>query len=236
MEPSKKKYSFLGLITCIIFFSGALFLHLYPNMLSGRLFERFSSSPIEIRNSKSPKNFKDSLAMGQQGKKSQGGAAHNNYGGVGQSRHDDADQSRKGNDSHRIKRDRQRRTHRLHWLESRQRELKKWEMELTQWEAQLSDQRKELQQKMDELKSLRSQVTIMLKKRVKISEKQIEKLVDFYSQMEPHHAAKIIHNMNEDLAVVVLSHMKKISVAQIMNRLQPKKVQRLSEKFVGSPM
>ena len=47
---------------------------------------------------------------------------------------------------------------------------------------------------------------------------------------------KIIHNMNEDLAVVVLSHMKKISVAQIMNRLQPKKVQRLSEKFVGSPM
>ena len=165
MEPSKKKYSFLGLIACIIFFSGALFLHIYPNMLSGRFFERFFSSPIEIRNPKSPKGFKDSLVMGQQGKKSQGGAAQDNHGDVGQSRHDDADQSRKGNDSHRIKRDRQRRTHRLHWLEARQRELKKWEMELTQWEAQLSDQRKELQRKMDELKSLRSQVDNYVEKK-----------------------------------------------------------------------
>lgn len=51
--------------------------------------------------------------------------------------------------------------------------------------------------------------------------------------MQPEKAAKIIDQLDEGLAVQVLSGMKKKNVAEIMNLLPIDKARDLSEKFTG---
>ena len=68
---------------------------------------------------------------------------------------------------------------------------------------------------------------------MELDEGKIKRLVDFYSNMKPQKAAKILTKINEDLAVEVLGKMKKKNAADIMNLLEPKKARVLSEKFAG---
>ena len=51
--------------------------------------------------------------------------------------------------------------------------------------------------------------------------------------MKPGQAANIISTINEDLAIQVLSKMKKKNAAQILNMIEPAKARVLSEKFAG---
>ena len=107
------------------------------------------------------------------------------------------------------------------------------EEELRELEIEIEKQKREVDAKVRYLEKVREQLTFLLKKGVDRNEARIKKLVNFYSSMRPQSAAQIINGIDEDLAVDILAKMRKLQAAAIMNRLEPQKVQKLSEKFVG---
>ena len=107
------------------------------------------------------------------------------------------------------------------------------EAELESLERELHKQKLEIEKRITKLESVRRNISSTLKKRVSVDKKKVEKLVGFYSSMKPAKAAKIISDINEDLAVEILSTMKKKSAAQILDKISTVKAQALSEKFAG---
>ena len=118
-------------------------------------------------------------------------------------------------------------------LNERKVELDRREQELNELESELHEQRKEVEARIRKLEEIRSQIGQVLKERVEIDEEKVKKLVEFYSDMKPQNAAKIIATLNEDLAVEILGKMKKKNAADILNLLNPDKAQVLTEKFAG---
>lgn len=118
-------------------------------------------------------------------------------------------------------------------LRERKQQLDSREQELAKLEEELHKQKLEIEKRIVELQKVRDQISGVLKEKVSIDQGKVNKLVDFYSNMKPQQAAKVIANIDEDLAVEILGKMKKKNAADIMNLLQPKKAQMLSEKFAG---
>ena len=118
-------------------------------------------------------------------------------------------------------------------LRDRKKELDQREKELNELEEELHKQKVEIEARIQKLVEVREQIANTLKERVELDEGKIKRLVDFYSNMKPQKAAKILTKINEDLAVEVLGKMKKKNAADIMNLLEPKKARVLSEKFAG---
>ena len=110
-------------------------------------------------------------------------------------------------------------------LEARKRELKELEFDI-------ENQKSKIKTKIRYLEEMREQLTSLLKKGIAVNEERVKKLVGFYSSMQPQHAARIISNIDEDLAVAILGQMRRAQAAEIMNQLEPQKVQKLSEKFM----
>jgi len=118
-------------------------------------------------------------------------------------------------------------------LNEKRKELDLREKELSELEGELHKQKTEIEVRIQYLEKLRGQIAGVLKEKVEVDQEKVKKLVDFYSNMKPQQAAKIIGTINEDLAIEVLSQMKKKDAAAIMNLLDAEKAQILSEKFAG---
>ncbi|MCB0365223.1 MAG: hypothetical protein H6624_19175 [Bdellovibrionaceae bacterium] len=118
-------------------------------------------------------------------------------------------------------------------LNDKRQELDLREKELNELEEELHKQKLEIEARIQHLEKLRDQIAGVLKDKVEVDQEKVMRLVEFYSNMKPQQAAKIIGTLNEDLAIEVLGKMKKKSAAEIMNLLEPNKAQVLSEKFAG---
>lgn len=118
-------------------------------------------------------------------------------------------------------------------LSDRQRELEARAEELSRQEAELAQMKIELEKRLQELEGMRQQISEILAERVKVDEEKVETLVQMYSNMKPPQAAKIFESLDEDLAVELLSRMKKKNAADIMNLLPPEKAQIFSERYAG---
>jgi flagellar motility protein MotE (MotC chaperone) len=118
-------------------------------------------------------------------------------------------------------------------LNERKKELDLREAELTKLDEELQKQKEELDEKIKQLEAMRSQISQTLKSRVATDQQKVDKLVDFYSNMKPQQAAKVIETLNEDLSVEVLDKMKKKNAAEILNAMDAKKARRLSELLAG---
>jgi flagellar motility protein MotE (MotC chaperone) len=118
-------------------------------------------------------------------------------------------------------------------LNERKKELDLREGELNKLDEELQQQKAMLEKRLQQLEQTRTQIADTLKNQVTIDKEKVDKLVEFYSNMKPQQAAKIIESLNEDLAVETLGRMKKKNAAEIMNLLDPKKAQSISEKFAG---
>lgn len=118
-------------------------------------------------------------------------------------------------------------------LNERKRELDLREAELNKLEEELQQQKVALEKRLQELERTRTQIADKLKTQVEVDKDKVDKLVEFYSNMRPQQAAKVFETLNEDLAVETLSRMKKKNAAEIMNLLDPKKAQSITEKFAG---
>lgn len=118
-------------------------------------------------------------------------------------------------------------------LRERKIELDQREQELAKLEEELHQQKSEIEKRIQELSKMRQDIAKVLENKVSVDEQKITKLVDFYSNMKPVSAAKVIQDIDEDLAVEILGKMKKKNAADIMNLLKPEKAQKLTEKFAG---
>jgi len=118
-------------------------------------------------------------------------------------------------------------------LYERKKELDRREAELNDLEKELHKQKADIETRIKKLEKLRVQISKILKQRVDVDQKKVARLVDFYSNMKPQQAAKIIGTLNEDLAIEILGKMKKKNAAEIMNLLTPEKAQTLTEMFAG---
>ena len=118
-------------------------------------------------------------------------------------------------------------------LSDRKKELDQRESELAKLEEELHKRKAELDEKLKQLEAMRADISKALKTRVANDQQKVDKLVEFYSNMKPQQAAKVIETINEDLAVEVLDKMKKKNAAEIMNMMNAKKARRLSELLTG---
>lgn len=118
-------------------------------------------------------------------------------------------------------------------LSDREKELNARSEDLSRQEAEIAKMKEELDRRLRELESMRTQISDILAERVKIDAERVETLVQMYSNMKPPQAAKIFESLDEDLAVELLSRMKKKNAADIMNLLPPEKAQTFSERYAG---
>ena len=118
-------------------------------------------------------------------------------------------------------------------LSDRKVQLDQREAELNDLERELHKQKKSIEESIKKLEELRVQISNVLKEKVEVDEGKVGRLVEFYSNMKPQQAAKVIDTLNEDLAVEILGKMKKKNAAEILNLLKPEKAQNLTEKFAG---
>lgn len=118
-------------------------------------------------------------------------------------------------------------------LSERKRELDMREAELAKLDEELQKQRVELDEKLKQLEATRKEIAQTLRSRVDNDTEKVNKLVDVYSGMKPQQAAKVIETVDEDLAIQILDRMKKKSAAEILNVMDAKKAQRLSEMLAG---
>jgi len=118
-------------------------------------------------------------------------------------------------------------------FQERKKQLDLKEEELKKLEAEVVAQRESIDKKLEEVEAIRKQISQQLEERVKADEQKIDTLVQVYSQMKPPQAAKVFETIDEDLAVEILTKMKKKSAADILNLLKPDRAQSLSEKYAG---
>lgn len=118
-------------------------------------------------------------------------------------------------------------------LKNKRRELEKKERDLARLDEDLQKQKVEIEKQLKELEVMRREISSVLEKKVTADKESVDKLVGVYSSMKPGNAAQIIDQIDEELAIKVLSKMKKQDAAAILNFIQPKKAQMLSEKFAG---
>ena len=118
-------------------------------------------------------------------------------------------------------------------LEKKRKALEEKERELSRFAENLDEKKAELDKQLKELTGLRRKISSVLDEKVSANKDSVTKLVGVYSNMKPANAATILTNLNEDLAVKVLGKMKKQNAAAILNYIEPKKAQTLSEKYAG---
>lgn len=118
-------------------------------------------------------------------------------------------------------------------LGERKKELDAREAELNKLDEELQKQKTELDKRIQYLEQIRAQIGTTLKSKVSADQEKVDKLVLFYSGMKPAQAAKVMENINEELAVGILDKMKKKNAADILNAMEAKKAQKLSEVLAG---
>lgn len=118
-------------------------------------------------------------------------------------------------------------------LKEKRNELEKKERDLARLEEDLQNQKVEIEKQLKELEKMRREISSVLDKKVKADQSSVDKLVGMYSGMKPQNAANILTQINEELAIKVLGKMKKPNAAAILNFMEPKKAQELSERFAG---
>lgn len=57
--------------------------------------------------------------------------------------------------------------------------------------------------------------------------------MQLYSSMKPQQAAQVFETIDEDLAIEIISKMKKKNAAEILNLVKPEKAKLFSEKYAG---
>lgn len=118
-------------------------------------------------------------------------------------------------------------------FKERKKNLDEKEASLKDLESEIQNQKVELEKRLSEIETIRKQISSQLEEKVKADASKVDTLVQVYSQMKPSQAAKIFENLDEDLAIEILSKMKKKNAADILNIVKSDKAQVLSERYAG---
>ncbi|HFC98223.1 MAG TPA: hypothetical protein ENJ40_07190 [Thermosulfurimonas dismutans] len=105
--------------------------------------------------------------------------------------------------------------------------------QLTLREKRLRLLDQQVERRLAALLELENSVDEKLKKIRTIETKRFKLLVKAYSEMRPSKAARLLMNMDQDMAVKILSAMKSDQVARILAAMPPEKAAPLAEALSG---
>jgi flagellar motility protein MotE (MotC chaperone) len=117
-----------------------------------------------------------------------------------------------------------------------ERKLKSREERVKTREKALESLEKEIQERMGEIEKTRQQLAELVKRNEALVKEQkelqqgrIEHLVSAYKGMRPESAGQLVNNLEDDVAVAILSAMPGRSAGQILANVDPKKAARLTK-------
>lgn len=118
-------------------------------------------------------------------------------------------------------------------IKKRRQELEQRQQMLQKKDEDIAVREKVLKEEMKKLEDLRSAMTAQqLVSNAKIEER-VAKLVETMQTMSPKASAKLMAEIEEDLAVEAMSRMSTPKLAKILNLIEPTKASILSEKLAG---
>lgn len=106
-------------------------------------------------------------------------------------------------------------------LENRNKELDKREAELNEREARLKQLSREIEAKIARLSKLREESESYFKKIDAAEAGKIAHLVKIYEVMPPKDAAVRMEQLDEDIAILILSKMKQRAAAKVLALIEP---------------
>ncbi|MBU1228944.1 MAG: magnesium transporter MgtE [Proteobacteria bacterium] len=116
--------------------------------------------------------------------------------------------------------------------------LKRREEELRAKEHALAAMEKSVDDKLAELKRAEASIKKLLDEADSLKDARIKRQVDTYMAMKPKQAAEVLSNMDQDLAVKILTGMKPKQAGEIMTFVKTDKAAKLTEAMtrVQAPM
>ncbi len=101
--------------------------------------------------------------------------------------------------------------------------------ELNRREQELLALQQQMENRMNELHGLENRLQGMLQDANTAQESKFKQLVDMYANMKPRQAAQALTNMDESIAVKILTGMKSKQSGEILSYMEPTHAARLSE-------
>ena len=118
-------------------------------------------------------------------------------------------------------------------VEQEQLEKKKQEIELREKRLRLLE--RQVERRLSALLELENSLEEKLQKIKQIENERFRLLVKAYGSMRPSKAAKLIVNMDQEMAVKILSALKSDQVGRILGAMPPEKAASLAEALSGYP-
>lgn len=108
--------------------------------------------------------------------------------------------------------------------------------ELDSREMQLKTLAAEVDKKLAAMQDLRTELETLLDRKKNEEGKRISDLSGIYEKMDPSKAAKLIKDLNKQLAVDILLGIKKKVAGEILNNLDPTYASELTKAFTRIPV
>jgi flagellar motility protein MotE (MotC chaperone) len=120
----------------------------------------------------------------------------------------------------------------LEWerkLKAREERIKTREKALESLEKEIQDRMAEIEKTRQQLAELVERNEAVVKEQKELREGRIQHLVAAYKGMRPEAAGNLVNNLEDDVAVAILSAMPGRSAGQILANVDPKKAARLTK-------
>jgi len=120
-------------------------------------------------------------------------------------------------------------------LKARERALERREQSLAARESDLRQVEKDLQARLEELQAERAKLEKLLTKADESKEVRIRAIVKMVESMRAGDAAKMVEELDDDLAVSVLSRMNKTKGGKLLAQMDSRRAAFLAEKLAAAP-
>jgi flagellar motility protein MotE (MotC chaperone) len=121
-------------------------------------------------------------------------------------------------------------------IEREYEKLNKREMLLDSREMELKTLETEVDKKLAAMQELRDELVKLLDRKQQEEDKRIGELSGIYEKMEPEKAARLIKELDEQLAIELLIGIKKKTAGRILNNLDAATATNLSKAFTEIPV
>lgn len=120
-------------------------------------------------------------------------------------------------------------------LKSRERALERREQSLAARESDLRQVEADLQERLKELQLEREKLELLLQEADTAKDARIRAIVKMVESMRSGDAAKIIEELENELAVSVLSRMNKTKAGKLLAAVEPRRAAYLAELLANKP-
>lgn len=121
-------------------------------------------------------------------------------------------------------------------IEQEYEKLEEREAELDSRELQLKTLRTEVDKKLAAMQELREELVKLLNRKEEEEGRRVDELSKIYEKMEPAKAARLIKELDRQLAIELLIGIKKKTAGQILDNLDPEVATELSKAFTDIPV